>query len=83
MGGERLKIKKMEEKPIVLHIKEKVTLHVQGINNSDKKIQNAAAIGAKAVTDQMEGGEEVRNAAYIAYGGLSAAKVLCQKVESY
>lgn len=74
LGGERLKIKKMEEKPIVLHIKEKVTLHVQGINNSDKKIQNAAAIGAKAVTDQMEGGEEVRNAAYIAYGGLSAAK---------
>jgi len=74
LGGEYLKIKKVEDRPMMLHIKEKVTLHVQGINNSDKKIKNAVDIGAKVVTNQMEGGEEVRQAASIAYSGFSAAK---------
>lgn len=41
----------------------------QPIKSNKRSIKLAGATGAKVITDQMEGGEEVQQAIYIAYGG--------------
>ena len=60
-----MKIKKAEEKQIALHKKKELEIHT--VKNENFTIKNVASISGKAATDQMEGGEELRNAAMMEY----------------
>ena len=60
-----MKIKKVEEKQIALHKKKELEIHT--IKNENFTIKNVASISGKAATDQMDGGEELRNAAMMEY----------------
>ena len=60
-----MKIKKAEEKQIALHKKKELEIHT--IKNENFTIKNVASISGKAATDQMDGGEELSNAAMMEY----------------
>lgn len=60
-----MKIKKAEEKQIALHKKKELELHT--IKDENFTIKNVASMSGKAATDQMDGGEELRNAAMMEY----------------
>ena len=60
-----MKIKKAEEKQIALHKKKELEIHT--IKNENFTIKNVASISGKVATDQMDGGEELRNATMMEY----------------
>lgn len=60
-----MKIKKAEEKQITLHKKKELEIHT--IKNENFTIKNVASISGTAATNQMDGGEELRNAAMMEY----------------
>ena len=59
-----LKIKKVDDKPIVIHTKRKTK---DSIKKKDSKLKYVGFAGVKTATDQMEGGEEIRDSAMVAY----------------
>lgn len=76
-----LKIKNVDDKKIVIHIKEgnKIVNHTSlekqlekkkrdSIKKKDSNLKYVGHAGVKTATDQMEGGEEVRDSAMVAYG---------------
>ena len=66
-----MKIKKVYDKPMVIHTKKKAKLHTHEPKNSSIRVAGAA--GVQTVLSQMEGGEEIRAAAK--EGAKVAAKV--------
>lgn len=72
-----MKIKKVDDKPMVIHTKEKAKIHshepkgarIKGSNiytvERGPKIAGALAVGA--VTEQVEGGQELSQAAFFVY----------------
>lgn len=94
-----LKVKKVNDKPMVIHKKEKAKIHavqtsrnglnqqreksetctkktvnqkytksIDGIKKTDSNLKFVGLAGAKTATHQMEGGEEIRESAIVAYG---------------
>ena len=59
-----MKIKKVDDKPMVIHTKKKAKLHTHEPKKASIKVAGAA--GAQTALSQMEGGEKVRDAANIA-----------------
>lgn len=60
-----MKIRKAEEKQITLH--KKKDLEIRTIANESFSIKNVGLMGAKASSEQIDGGEELRNAAMMEY----------------
>ncbi len=60
-----MKIKKAEEKQIALHKKKDLEIHT--VKNESFSIKNVGLMGAKASSEQVDGGEELRNAAMMEY----------------
>lgn len=60
-----MKIKRLDDKSTRIHIKEKTK---DGIKKKGSNLKYAGLAGVKTATDQMEGGEEIRESAIVAYG---------------
>lgn len=60
-----MKIKKAQEKQIALHKKKE--LEIQTFKNENLSIKNVGYLGAKTASEQVDGGEELRNAAMTEY----------------
>lgn len=60
-----MKIKKAQEKQIALHKKKE--LEIQSFKNENLSIKNVGYLGAKTASEQVDGGEELRNAAMTEY----------------
>ena len=58
-----MKIKKAQEKQIALHKKKE--LEIQTFKNENLSIKNVGYFGAKTASEQIEGGEELKNAAMV------------------
>lgn len=67
-----MKIKKVDDKPMVIHTKEKAKIHSHEPKGARIKGSNIYTVErgpkiAGTVTNQVEGGQEVTQAAYLAY----------------
>lgn len=60
-----MKIKRAQEKQIALHQKKEGT--VRTFKNETLSIRNAGIMSAKAVSDQLDGGEQIKNAVVTEY----------------
>ena len=60
-----MKIKKAQEKQIALHKAKE--LEIQTFKNENLSIKNVGYLGAKTASEQVDGGEELRNAAMAEY----------------
>ena len=60
-----MKIKKAQEKQIVLHQKKELEIHT--FKNENLSIKNVGYVGTQTASEQVEGEEELRNAAMTEY----------------